>query len=219
MNCCRRHAIFAPQSGKGYALGALNADGAYVVFREFCEVQIFTDWMKVSALCHLVGVIVSVRTKEQMIRIDARRVVAPMQHPQALWNWAIMQFVAVSMRSVHVAIDTELPIALGLAIFPFPALIGAASVNVTPETFNWATIVRNTKSIVMAFDEACLSARLLLNGDRLSATAFAKFWELVARGMILHVDTFLSRFGHAGGRCKRRSGASIGELNYTIGVA
>jgi hypothetical protein len=64
-------------------------------------------------------------------------------------------------------------------------------------------------------DLSTVCSGLACNWRRSTTATFAKVYRGVVRGMIAHVDTFLSRFGQAVGRLQRRCGISISALHYT----
>lgn len=97
------------------------------------------EWMRfalhavVSTLRDHVVNIVRLRTEKQMIRPDAWRIVATVQHLRAFGDWAERQFPRDSMRQfVSTRDKPELSIALTASRFaPQPACIGF--LNMTPK--------------------------------------------------------------------------------------
>ena len=79
--------------------------------------------------------VVGARSEEQVCRVDAWRVVAAMQYPEAIGDRAIGELPRGAMRAYPLAaIGAELTVAfLGARCSPFPAVSGL--VNMRPESF------------------------------------------------------------------------------------
>lgn len=136
-------------------------------------------------------------TEIQMIRIYALTVVALVKAMQAIFDWAILNGVghAVSLDRIRRAIkgtaNAKLPIAIrGKARLPFPTFIGAALVNLLPETIFHVPgtgefiVMPINKAHRNAFDALVKSAGLV--GDRgfLSTTAMAVTVGNILRGIM-----------------------------------
>jgi hypothetical protein len=91
--------------------------------------------MSLAPLASRVRHVVSVRAKEQMTRIYARRIVAAMKNMQAVRDRAKGEFVRDPMRaSSPVAARTEVAVTVRQArSCPFPAVICSTPSDVTPE--------------------------------------------------------------------------------------
>lgn len=105
------------------------------------------------ALPHLVGLVLGMRAKEQVRRVTARRVVAPMTHHPTAGNRAERQFPRDAMRA---QMSAPLVLELAVAVFipasaPWPALVGAALVDTRPEARRQLVGVKNLVTFRVTF--------------------------------------------------------------------
>lgn len=204
-----RNPVLNCEGGDGCPPAGLSAaDFAYL-----CLSQLGV-WVRaalsLSAFLHSVGYVSDLRSKTQVRRIYAPPIIAGMHNNKADWDGAVRNFPDISMRTNHFPIDIYLPVSRsGHAPRPVPAAILSVPGDFFPKTFYCGAVMLMPSNIATWRKSARVVA------EWLSTTTFAKAYGGVVRGMIHHVDTFLSRFGQAAGRFRRRCGVSISPLHYT----
>ncbi len=162
------------------------------------------------------------RTKKEMRNANASWVIAVVTNFYAERYCSIFHLPSEAMGKNAVAFYIKHAIAgLGSASRPLPAAVRCILVDFQPKSFcggDAAFIVPTmppNKADRLPSYLAAVCPGLSCNASRFAAAALAKVYGGVVRGMICHVDTFLSRFGHAAGRFQRRCGASISLLHYS----
>lgn len=174
-----------------------------------------------SSLAYHVQAVIGFCAKPEMRGVTASGIVttgAIVKYAQVFWNGAILQFIAIAMHVYILTLNVYASVAKLITVArPFPTTVFGILVDVLPKTvFGGASSVMSSNIAV----RLTLNPSARLVGKRhwlrgLTAATLAEFNRGVVRGMIRHVDTFLSRFGHAAGRFQRRCGASISSFNYS----
>lgn len=160
--------------------------------------------------------IVGMSADPKMGWIHAGGIVARMANARPIGDGAVLQLVTEAMSKNHFFVDSDNTVTIGHPVAsPFPTVFGF--INFCPKTKNGRVRAAMTVQEAQRFtlDPSGSLVRLGCNVGRLTAAALAEMNRRFVRGMIAHVDTFLSRFGHAAGRFQRRCGASIGISNYS----
>lgn len=208
------NSIFSGKSCRAYAKSITLSRFNDLLFGKFCVRMVRSAWL--TLLCYFVCHIKRASTQEMMSRIATGRIIALMADNKAIWNWAICQFVsdAMSQKRLATATNMDSPVAkfIGTAL-PFPTIIRAKHAHLRPEPFR-----NRAKAGIVPVNELKwfalhMAASIFISccyPGFLSTTAVAvakgDFLREGVRGMIAHVDTFLSRFGHTAGRSQRRCG-------------
>lgn len=68
----------------------------------------------ISTFCVHVGDVVELRTEEQVLRVDARRVVAAVQHAQPIRNRSVNELPGNAMCATHTPVHAESSISFGV---------------------------------------------------------------------------------------------------------
>ena len=148
--------------------------------------------------------IVLMRAEKKMIWIHARSVIALMEYLYVVWNWAKVNLprYALSVGCDPINDQAAVPICCK-ASCPVPALIGATNVYLFPEFFfdgffglGFAPMSSN-KSNWLASNLTAVGTCYFCKRGWLSTTAIAEFWCELTRGIIVHVESFLSRFSRS----------------------
>lgn len=103
-----------------------------VLFSKYVSFNFFASL--ISAFSCSVSVIIRACSQKQMIRSNARGIVASMKHAQSFWDWTIMKFPGKSVSGNVPSVNRELPIAKPAR---FPARPNPATfcfLNVLPES-------------------------------------------------------------------------------------
>jgi len=123
-------APFAVARAVAVALAASVLSGERMPFRA-CRMFGAVALNCVAALGVCVGIILALRSEEQMFRIDAGWIVATMAHDQPVWNIAVPCVSHCQMgRHVGAALVSDQPVAFGRGTIPVPAIV--ALDDVTP---------------------------------------------------------------------------------------
>lgn len=164
-------------------------------FCYFCTTGIFANfYLSVRpVLFDSIYHIVLMRSQKKMKRVAAWWVIADVQYMHPIGDWPIMDLIrnAVSRQRSIFASDAPV-IARASAASPFPALIRAALVNLSPESFiqSLALMVVVYKSQRFTLYPSMLAVVLSSNLSSLSTPAMAvtirDFVCWFARGMIVH---------------------------------
>lgn len=163
---------------------------------------------------HIVKV-VGLCAKKEVIWITARGIVALVANEHSFWDGAIGQLPSntgsrIAMRAAtHFVAPAEISISVGGTTgLPLPTVVGAAPVYLFPESLDGRAPMAVMVDVAkwFTFDNAALIYRALCNICLLPTTAVAiTVWDFLGigvRGMICHVDTFLSRFGQSQGHSR-----------------
>jgi hypothetical protein len=163
--------------------------------------------------------IVLVCAKKEMRWIATQPAVTSMAYLHVVWDWAKMNLPRNALGVCGYAVDYQHPIAIRAKPgCPVPTIIRATNIDLLPKSiFNgpWGlefACMSVQESHRLPFDASPRAICITSKVGWLAAATFAEFGGGLLRGMIIHVDTFLSRFGHSGGRLQRRSGSFIEVL-------
>lgn len=115
----------------------------------------FTTATRSAAFSHHVAHIVRLRPKKKMVRPNASRDIAVMQHEQSRWNWAVGQFPREAMHQYRFGAFS--PAYRRIAIGAFRDMPEPTSVrlyNLLPESFGWFgnTALSATESTFTTYD-------------------------------------------------------------------
>ena len=200
----RPHGVLSDAIQRGYVslpdtLFRHLSDFYYIGAVNFCAWVEFTKGVIIALLVRSVAIVFSRGAKPEMGRINTLRVVALVAYIHALGDWAIAEFVANPMGTIHFLIGNNKAIPLGAFVaFPYPAFVRGTLVNLFPETFSqrsdrWfpvlstGAIVSGHKACGLSFYVSNVRARTFCEWRRLSATAFAKFYLWLLCGILGHV--------------------------------
>jgi len=109
-----------------FALGCIPfsiylSDRIGICICQFCGSIFFTFWIYVSFFTHHVRDIFVRRSCRQMLRVDARRVVAKVHDKKPNWNRPVFHFPRNLVRTAHGTVCFKLTVAFEIPnCFPFP---------------------------------------------------------------------------------------------------
>lgn len=146
--------------------------------------------------------VVIVGASKQVIRIATRWVIALVQNVQAVWDWAVVQFVGKAMGAdlVSFAINLARQDAISIAVVvpsPKPTLGIFALVYMLPKAFfeclPWPNVVvmTNDKSPWLTLDVAAWRVRVFGDWCGLTASTFAKLWGDL---LCVHKGNFITNY-------------------------
>lgn len=162
---------------------------------------------EIASLLYHIRMIVLKCTKKQMSRIDAGSIITMVTDKHSIRNRAIMKHPRDAVCPLGLAFSAahaDIPIA-SCAQTTSPKPTGVRFLNLLPKSnlkrFAKIGLMQPYKAHRLPF--YMTKSRVGLFGDwgRLAAATFTEFWGWIMRGMILHVDTFLSRFGQSQDVC------------------
>lgn len=217
------YTVFASKSRKACAVCVTNANAAHDIIREFCAIVLFAAMRLLTPFLITIRVIVGNRPQEEMIWIDAARIVAFVQNVRVTLDWPMAEFITNSMRFCHSAVIPNFTVTDNFPRLPFPAIVLSALIYFTPEPlskrWSWGRgdswrarssgVVPMNKPHRLAFGMPVFCAGTFRNWGRIAATAFAEFRAI--RG-IIEVHQKLPFWCQSRGRFERRSAISIGLL-------
>lgn len=122
----------------GLSGGGQKPNCADIAFCQFRPRYIFSVSASTSTLLSFVRHIVGVRAKEQMLRPNARRVVAPMKNEHSPWNRTVVEYPRHAMGNNRIILwilrNTKQAIAEVVSCLgnPLPASISLANLNPEP---------------------------------------------------------------------------------------
>lgn len=196
--------VYAIFQGQSLLRGALSVTAAN--FNNLFSSQFAVVVSLLRFVLHVIGM----STEKQVSGINAGRIVAAMTDAHAIWDRAIMQFVTKAMCRSHSVFDSDLAVAIRIQMSgPQPTI--SSLLDLGPESFFCGdrVAVPVQKAQRLPFNPSIKLAVFGCKSGRLTATTFAEMYRGVVRGMITHVDTFLSRFGHASGLLAAVAGALL----------
>lgn len=164
--------ILASQTRGDFACRVSLANIANCIFIQLCIDVIRADMHTAScaSFTRTVLHIVRLRSQKQMIRIHTVYHVTFVEYPKSIWNWAIVQFIRETMRSIKLFSCIERSVTFAsFTSSPQPTVARGALVYLLPKTLN-----RWTRLVLMAVDESSLSGWKLGDGQRLAASTFTK---------------------------------------------
>ncbi len=126
------HAEFFGDFDLGFTCSDTLSDANHLFFGELAS------WLSEFA-CHVIHVF-GLRTQKEMSRIAAMTIVALVADDHALWDRAVVQFVAESVWESRAARVVEITSAFGGSIFPLPAFIRIAFCNACPKAIFQRTL-------------------------------------------------------------------------------
>ncbi len=167
---------------------------------------------RLPALIHLIGYVVGISAKKEMVWINTRSVVAMVQNAHTFWYGAVVQFIAIAMRLYYFTINANRAVSSALlGGGPLPTIVRAVFVDFCPKTFlgcgvhtvsasktDWLP-PNHLKTLIGVWRDSCV----------LTAAALAKVCRNLAWGRIKGHDD-LQSLCHATGRSQRRGGAFVG---------
>lgn len=137
---------------------------------------------------HIINVVLA-STKKQMIRVDARRIVATVQHPQVISDWAIVQRIGVTMRRHLGLINNDLAVVTSASSgCPYPAgsleqgVNRAVLIDLSPKAlFDRCAPGRSTcmafdKTFGLSLDPSIRRVGTIRDWCGLTASTFTEFW-------------------------------------------
>lgn len=115
-----------------------------VLIGELCATHLLTS--RLPSLCDLVGNVVDVGPKKQMVRSDTGRVVAGVKHVHADRNWPVVQFPGNTVCAQRIGPIAKLPVSMGQRSIPQPTTL--AYRDKAPEALaQWASVERCVASL------------------------------------------------------------------------
>jgi hypothetical protein len=213
------HAVPSGQASLRNTFGNQAADSPHTILRKLGIVTA-NPFAWATLLFHVLH-IVGLSAKKQMVRIAAGRIVAGVANFDTFGDLATIKRVRQSMGTPLLPVTHDLAIVPGRrtpCALPLPTLVGMASYNVAPKhfAFGFGTHVMATDEPQrLAFNLAALRVISRCNRGFLSAATAAIAVGDVLRSIMRHVDTFLSRFGHAAGHVECRRCNFLHDPHYT----
>jgi hypothetical protein len=138
---------------------------ADILWRYFRRMVVNASWHSCPRCC--IKTILFLRPSIKMFRVDARRIIAVMQHVQSLWNRANMMLIREPVRVYQMPIDDQVPIAIAVKrTGPLPAAIAFDNFSQKPHkrAYPW-TRARSTRDRTIAADMRRLPIEVRSAGD------------------------------------------------------
>lgn len=176
----------------------LATNRAYRVLSKFGFAAILAYWTVASSFVAAIYHVLGTSTQKEVIGVAARRIVAFMANFHIPWGVPCGKFICDTIGLVIFAVELKSSVAAFCpAVFPLPAFIRAALVNLFPKAFS--DRAQPTSLAVMARDESCglalnmpvTTAGLFCNRGRVAASASAKFDALYGIIGVHKKPTFL----------------------------
>lgn len=194
INAISTNAIFFCQKDLLFALSDTLAYHKYLFSCKFRSFNFFATGL--TFLLCLVRHVVLCCARPEMVRIATRRVVAFVANFFAQRNFAMRHKIGGYMSEMPFAMKVESSVAAtDCASCPNPAFVWLSALYMLPKFLCQSHVWSG--GIVSGAKASWISSP---NRSLLSAATFAEFYRGLFSGMILHVDTFLSRFGKSQGR-------------------
>jgi hypothetical protein len=178
---------------------------------DFCTWVCFAKSVIVTFLVGSITVVIGGCAEPEMGRVDAGWIIAFMTNVHTFGNWAMTKLVADAMRSVLFLVGNDKTIPPWSCVaFPYPAIIWTALVNFFPKTLcEWSNgrlsvfavgaVMSGNKACWLSFNVSDVRSCTFSEWGGLPATTFAKFYEVVFRGILSHVVSSFLAIGQAGG--------------------
>lgn len=129
-----------------------------------------------------VAIVVCYCTEKQVIRIDARRVVARMADKHTAWYRSIVKLKREAVSKMTCVPNSKSSISICRTSLPFPTLCWAGDTNFFPKTVLWRTRllnsspVSNHEAVRLASDVSSFWICERADGSRFTAATFAKLF-------------------------------------------